>query len=191
MSWESIAARLAQQVEALEAEVWSLREQLRAPDEKLAALREHLGLRPTGAVILLRLYQAGGRYVTTEQLVVTTQTRADDGDNLIKVQIHYMRKQIGRETIAVLPGTGYKLSKQGLALVGAALQGDRNAMDAARLSTHDPVAPIGDPSVVDLGRHGARKNGCDVERDRSAAIDRRRAGACDRAAEGGAKHLAG
>jgi len=113
--------------EVLRARVHRLERELglRRRDGAVAALIVRLGVTQMGALILLTLYEAKGRFVQKEHILETTLCANAAS---LRVQIKHIRAKLAPDTIITaagqwrFPGAGYALSPAGRAAVLAALQ---------------------------------------------------------------------
>lgn len=112
----------------LEEEVAYLKSELglrRLPTD-IDRLRRHFGLANGDAELLHALYAAKGRVVTRMQCMDATSSRPDREDDdrdlkMIDVRICRIRKPLGKDAILNVWSTGYRLSPEGIARVGAAI----------------------------------------------------------------------
>lgn len=126
----------------LEEEVAYLRSELGLvrDSDVIARLRDHMrgvedagGHRPHGAQVVAALYAAKGRPLTRLQLLdaCPSRTGSDErGTRLIDVWVYHARRSLGRDAIANVWGSGYRLTEIGMAKVGeiaAGPQQDRAA----------------------------------------------------------------
>jgi DNA-binding response OmpR family regulator len=81
------------------------------------------GGRAQAAEMVMALYRAGGRPVTTWQLLdaVPSPSRADRGPNIVKVWVVVARKALGRDAIRTVWGKGYAITEAGIGRVKAIL----------------------------------------------------------------------
>lgn len=89
------------------------------------ALRRALDLRPTEACMLLRLYRAGGLAVAADALM--DEVPHSEDPRIVKVYIAMIRRKVGGAMIFNRFGQGYGLTREGLALVAAALPATEQA----------------------------------------------------------------
>ena len=80
------------------------------------AVREALGLSPTTARLVLKLYSAAGRPV--EKKALETALTAPGSGQCLKVHIWRIRQLVGADLIETVTGYGYRLSPSGMARVG-------------------------------------------------------------------------
>lgn len=76
------------------------------------AVREALGLGPTTARLVLKLYSAAGRPVEKKALDAVLSKGV--GDRCLKVHIWRIRQDVGADFIETVPGYGYRLSPSGM-----------------------------------------------------------------------------
>jgi len=80
------------------------------------AVREALGLSPTTARLVLKLYSAAGRPV--EKKALDSVLSEGVGGQCLKVHIWRIRQLVGSDLIETVPGYGYRLSPSGMDWVG-------------------------------------------------------------------------
>jgi len=99
------------------AELAELREALGLAETSGAAfaLREALGLSPTLARLILKLYSAAGRPVEKKALDAVLSESV--GPKCLKVHVWRIRQDQGADFIETVTGYGYRLSSSGMVLV--------------------------------------------------------------------------
>lgn len=86
------------------------------------ALRGRFKIDPQQARLLLTLYEAHGRTLTTVFLHEAISSREHTyGSKLVHVRVMRLRKVLGKEAIETLYGLGYRLSAEGRDRVSLAL----------------------------------------------------------------------
>lgn len=122
MTLEQALERIAE----LEGENLWLRERLRERFDANAIIGPKLGLTPGQGCILILLYEAKGRIVSRwflDDNMPLLKNKERQGDRAVEVQIHHLRKKLGRGAIENVWGRGFRLSEEGRRLVGEALGG--------------------------------------------------------------------
>jgi hypothetical protein len=115
----------------------------------IGAVADHFGCKATGARILLRLYQAGGKPVTGEALCRELSTTSYES---MKATVWRIRQEIGEGIIDSLTtrgdGHGYWLTPKGLSRMLAALERPE-FQDPTGEAVERPVDIYGMKAVVD------------------------------------------
>jgi len=109
----------------LEEEVAYLKSELGLTQDtsSVHALRGRFKIDPQQARLLLTLYEANGRTLTTVFLHEAISSREHTfGSKLVHVRVMRLRKVLGKPAIETLYGLGYRLSAEGRALVCSALE---------------------------------------------------------------------
>lgn len=108
----------------LEAENAWLRAQLRERFDANAIIGPALKLTPMQGCIILLLYEARGRVLSTyfiDDNLPLLKNKERESPRAIEVQIHHLRKRLGKAVIENVWGHGYRLSEEGRRIVGEAL----------------------------------------------------------------------
>lgn len=94
---------------------------IRRRDQEIAALVHRLEVTATQARVLLRLYAAGGKLLSTDALMTIASTTSAES---LKVTMSRLRKVLGDDTIVsgAYGEACYALSPKGLALVLGAIE---------------------------------------------------------------------
>ncbi len=110
--------------ERLREEIQFLRSDLGLVQEEtdLSRLKEVFGLMRSSARLLMALYRAKGRLLLSWQLADLFET-SSDSTNVVSVHVSAIRKALGRGSVINSRSQGFRLSKEGLGLVDAALSG--------------------------------------------------------------------
>jgi hypothetical protein len=98
-----------------------MRDAITDPRARIAAVANHLGLSKTCSRLILRLYDAGGRYVPRQDLMAEISTLSR---GTLKSDVYQMRQAVGEGIIDVQRGNsglGYRLTVPGLSKVLCAL----------------------------------------------------------------------
>lgn len=100
--------------EAMQEEVAYLRSELglQLDATRLAALRREFGLSEHKARMVLVLFNAKGRVVSNAQLedALPCKYREERSSNFINATLSQLRRQIGKESIENVFGSGYRIS---------------------------------------------------------------------------------
>lgn len=92
---------------------------LRRRDGVIGALMHRMGLEPVQAVVVLDMYEGGGRCVSQERLMANSGT---PNRNTLQTQVCRIRKRLGDSVIETYDSTGYGLSAGGMSRVMAAIE---------------------------------------------------------------------
>lgn len=98
---------------------------LRNDAERVEQLRRQ-GVRPAEAAMLCRLYAAGGKLVTVDQLeeaIPAKDPARERTTPFVRTYASRIRSRMGRDIIGNMWGRGYYLTDRGMAVVGPMLGG--------------------------------------------------------------------
>jgi len=126
-------------VSAQERTIAEQRERIEYLEEELRQLRESLApitlfpiewnLTATQQRIMAAFYKAHDGFLTHEQIFLASGSKAEEFDNLVKVQMMHLRKKIYPLGMGVTKrwGLGYRLTPESKAIITAALDEIRRA----------------------------------------------------------------
>lgn len=129
--------------------------ELQTNERRLLAARNPVALGPRAFDLLVALVQRRGELVTKEELLDIVWPKLVVEENNLQVQISALRKILGQEAIATIPGRGYRFTAT-FTDTGAADSGPASSPTPAGMPVAPPsktaIAPIneGAPSIAVL-----------------------------------------